>query len=234
MSRTESGHETRRSRWRWAPVALACAGALAVGFARPSWASDHEDAPSLAGDPAVDIADVFAFVRPGSTSHMVLSMTVHPGANGAAVFATGVEYVFRLVGYDAAARALDPSVADIQVACRFQAPQAGSQVVVCSANGVSSFATLGQTDSGADDAPLRIFAGLRADPAFGDVERLKTTLATGQLAFVEAGATGTNTFANRNVLALVVEVDIDAVLFPGRDPAVDRPLLAVSGHTERL
>ena len=44
------------------------------------------DAPSLAADKGADIADVYAFVRPGGTTHLVLAMTVHPGATSATTF----------------------------------------------------------------------------------------------------------------------------------------------------
>lgn len=219
----------------WRPVllvALAGAGALGLSMSTKSWASDHADAPSLVSDPTVDITDVFAFTEPAQPGRMVLMMTVHPSATSTSTFEEGVEYAFRLVGYDTAAQAADPSLADLQIVCRFQGASAGNQVVLCSANGFSALASFGQTDAGADTAPLRVFAGLRADPAFGDVAKLKETMAKKTLSFTTPG---TNAFDGKNVLALVVELDTDAVLFPERDAATtSRPVLAVTATTERL
>jgi hypothetical protein len=43
-------------------------------------ASSHRDAPSLALDPAADVADVYAFLDPTDTSRLVLAATVFPHA----------------------------------------------------------------------------------------------------------------------------------------------------------
>jgi hypothetical protein len=106
-------------------------------------------------------------------------------------------------------------------------------VVACSGNGVSTVNTVGVTDGGRPADEMRVYAGLRADPAFGDVAKLQATVSSGQLAFVDAG-TGANAFAAKNVLAIVVEIDVDKVLFPQKPPADPRPLIAVSAETVRL
>ena len=214
-------------------VALATAGAMGALATRTSWASDHEDAPSLVTDKGADIADVYAFMRPGSTTHLVLAMTVHPGATTATTFDPKVEYQFRILGYDTVAGAVDSTV-DTRVSCRFEPPTAGSpaaQVFLCGANGVSAFGTVGTASTADAGDQLRAWAGLRADPAFGDVAALKSTLATRQLAFSDAG---TNTFAGKNALGIVVEVDIDKILLANIDVTGGRPTLAVSATTERL
>lgn len=214
-------------------VAIAATTVTAV-VARPSWASDHEDAPSLATtDKGADIADVYAFMRPASSSHLVLGMTVHPNATATTTFDTKVEYQFRVLGYDEAAQAFDPTV-DTRVTCRFETPDVnGKQLVLCHANGFSTFATAGDVGTTDANAPLRIYAGLRADPAFADMTAVKNVITTKQLGALDGGVT--NTFANKNVLAIVVEVDIDKVLLAGVDAAATgRPKLAVSGTTERL
>jgi len=194
-----------------------------------SWASDHQDAPRLL--PPADLADVFAFMRPGSSARMVLAMTFHAGAGPSTPFDSGRAYVFRLVGHDPTTNAPDPSRVDVRVACRFSSPEFPPQSVVCNANGFSGFADVGVVDAGVPEGPLRIFAGRRADPAFGDVARLQATVSDQTLSFADAG---TNTFAGQNVLALVVDVDVDAILLAGRDVAAGRPLLAVSAFTEAL
>ena len=214
-----------------APAALSCALVLTALVAR---ASDHEDAPSLVEDRGADIADVYAFVRPGGTTHLVLAMTVHPGADTTTTFDEKVEYVFHVFGYDPSIGGyINPGVLQAQVACRFASADAGPQTMLCSVNGVAKEGALGSGDAGADTAPIRMFAGLRADPDFADIAALQSTVATGTLKLT---ASGTNAYAGKNVLAIVVEVNIADVLLAGTTATAlgSRPLLAVSASTERL
>lgn len=219
------------TRWRTrGPLGLALVGAavLVAAYGGPSWASDHDDAPSLAVDPGPDIADVYAFMRPESTSHMVLSMTVATGATSGTPFDPSIEYAFRVLAADSTG-ALDPSV-DTRIHCRFEIPTSDGQLMLCTGNGFSAFTKVGDSTTADESAPMRVFAGLRADPAFGDVAALATTMASKQLSFSDAG---TNSFAGKNVLAIVLEVDVDKVLLAGLDGGT-RPLLAVSAVTERV
>ena len=216
-------------------VAIGIAATAAGLGARATWASDHRDAPSLTTDVGADIADVFAFMSPDTPGRMILAMSVHPDAPKTATFPAGVDYTFQITGYDPVTKMLDPSLASTSVSCRFLAPQATSQVVLCSANGLSAYANVGDEDAGVSGAPLRVYAGLRADPAFGDIVKLEQTLTTKTLSFTDAG---TNSFAGQNVLVLVVDIDLGRVVFleeAGTDAgAITRPLLAVSGSTMRL
>ena len=218
---------------RIAPAMLLCAFATAL-LARPSWASDHEDAPSLVDDRGADIADVYAFMRPGGSTHLVLAMTVHPGATTTTLFDEKVEYVFHVLGFDSKAGTIDPTLLQALVACRFASADAGPQRMVCSVNGVAAEATaFTEADAGAPTARVRLFAGLRADPDFADIAALESTVATGQLKLT---ASGTNAYAGKNVLAIVVEVNVDDVLLSGTGSGTlgSRPVLAVSASTERL
>lgn len=211
----------QRLRWLGGLAVLAFGAAL---IARTVRASDHDDDPTFATDPGTDIGDVYAFMRPGSTSHLALVLTVHPSAAPATAFDSKVEYQLRVRGVD------DPGV-DTRVTCRFQPPAGGKQIYLCQANGVSAAGEVGKATSADEAAPLRAWAGLRAEPAFGDVAALDTTLATKKLAFTDAGV---NAFAGKNVLAVVVELDVDRVLLQSIDAAAMRPILAVSASTERL
>ena len=56
---------------------------------------------------------------------------------------------------------------------------------------------------------MRIFAGLRTDPFFLDVDAFRETVQTRRLAFKEVGD---NAMAEKNVLSLVLEVDAVEVL----------------------
>ncbi|MBK6691183.1 MAG: hypothetical protein IPG50_03115 [Myxococcales bacterium] len=97
---------------------------------------------------------------------------------------------------------------DVTLGCRFQAKtDGGQQPYVCSSNG---FFFAGETNvvSGVEDGPLRVYAGLRADPTVGAAGTVVGAVDAGLLPDA-----GTNDFANTNVLAIVAEVDVNRVVF---------------------
>ena len=224
-------------------VALASLGLAAMR----SHASDHRDGTATTTDPATDIADVYAFMRPldadggapetgapeagpyAKSDHLVLVMTVFPSATGSATFDPRGEFLFNVAAAapDVRAGDVDPTI-DVLVACRFQpaASSNGTQPFICSVNG---FFFAGNTDelAGADSAPLRVFAGRRADPAFGAANAAMAAVASGSLPDASNAA---DDFSNDNVLAIVAEIDVDRVVFgdAGRRP------LAVSATVGRF
>lgn len=178
---------------------LVASGALALHGA--VLASDHLDGPRTTANPQADIADVFAFTSPENAAHVVLAMTVTPFASTSATFPSNIDYVFRV------RRVVAPSpftlaTTVLDVTCDFD--QASPQHVSCSApNGLQATTVIGDTTGGGDaSSPLRVFAGLRSDPAYFDRVGALATMASGRASF-----TGQNAFAGANVLAIVVEVD---------------------------
>lgn len=215
-----------------APIftSLALASLFAFG-ALTLRASDHRDGDRVAADPTMDITDVFAFMRPvhddaggyEPSNHLVLALTVHPDAPADARFDPSGEYKLNVFGAKADAGGVDPSL-QLTMDCRFQpAAASGHQPFVCSMNG---FFFAGETDvmSGNANDPIRVFAGRRADPAFGAAKAIAASVDAGML--LEAGS---NDFASSNVLAIVAELDVDRVVFAD---AGRRPLI-VGGATRR-
>jgi hypothetical protein len=200
------------------------------------FASDHLDGPRVIADPQADIADVFAFTSPTDPSHVVLAMTVTPFASASASFPADIDYVFRVRRIVALSPfTLDDPVLD--VACSFDAPplDAGSpQHVTCSApGGLTATAAVGDdTGGGAASSPMRVFAGLRSDPAYFDRQGALATLSTGRASF-----TGQNAFSGANVLAIVVEIDSVAAFGAPDGGTIDggsgRPVLSVAAETAR-
>lgn len=211
--------------------------ALSALAMKRSFASDHADSPSLSADPTVDIADVYAFMRPegagptfAKSTHLVAAMTVHPSATAAAEFEPYVDYALNIVGIDDPALGLVGTL-DAAVTCRFY-PADGqndaglpTQAFTCAANGAFFSGTTNQV-SGAPSDALRVFAGLRSDPAFGDVPGVLGAVRSGAL---PTGDGGVNTFAGKNVLAIVAELDVKRVLFADAGATV----LGVSASTDR-
>jgi hypothetical protein len=206
---------------------------------RLSRASDHADGASIATDPPADIGDVFAFMRPSKaadagpfvpSTHLALALTVHPGATSTTLFDERIDYTLNVIGVDDPANGI-PGKIDVAVICRFFAPVApdgggaAQQPFTCSANG---FFFQGRTNeiSGAPSDPIRVFAGLRADPAFGDVPAVLSAIGAGNVPSPDGG---TNGFAGKNVLAIVAEINVSQVVLGGEPSTV----LGVSATTER-
>jgi uncharacterized protein DUF4331 len=173
----------------------------AVGAFSTGRASDHLDGPRAIADPQADIADFFAFTSPEKPGHLVLVMTVAPFASRSTAFSPLVDYVFRLRRV-IAPRPLTFDTTPLDITCAFDNGDAVSQSVTCSGPGVQATVARDDTTDGGPQGPMRVFAGLRADPAFFDRQGALATTASGRASF-----TGENALAGANVLALVVEVD---------------------------
>ena len=141
-------------------------------------------------------------------------MAVVPYATDASAFAGGVSYAFRVQRVDAL-QPLTLHGTDLDVVC---ALAAGGATMSCRGPaGLSGSAALG--DTGGGTGAMRVFAGLRSDPAFFDRQGALATIASGRASF-----TGTNAFAKANVLAIVVELPSAAFGAEGGPP----PRLAVA------
>jgi hypothetical protein len=220
---------------------VAALGPLAMLAALPLvHASDHLDGPGVAADPQADITDVFAFTSPEDPTRVVLVMAVTPYASDASTFSPLVDYAFRVQDVAAIAPFTLDGVAH-DVVCEF----GGSpQTVTCTApGGLAATATVGDTNGGTtrrDGSTMKVFAGMRSDPAFFDRQGALATIATGHASF-----TGQNAFAGANVLAIVVEVSsqvLTLTLDSGPStPVTDAgdggqpppPILAVAAETNR-
>jgi len=218
---------------RRAAVALVAAtGMAALASLSVVRASDHLDGPRVIADPASDIADVFAFTSPEDPSRVVLVMTVTPYATDASAFSPLVDYAFRVELVQALSPlTMDPTARD--VVCTFDG--ATPQHVTCNApGGLSATAIVGETPS-INGGGMKVFAGLRSDPAFFDRQGALATVATGRASF-----TGENAFAGANVLAIVVELPsaiftlgpADAAM-PDAAEAAAPPIVAVAAETVR-
>lgn len=206
-------------------AALACAAVTAAGvlaLLSVGHASDHLDGPRATANPQADITDVFAFTSPEDPSKVVLAMAVTPYASDASTFSSEVAYAFRVQLVDAI-NPLSLSGVDADVVCSLGTGGAAQTMTCTGPQGASGSAVVGDT-SGASNGAIRVFAGLRSDPAFFNRQGALTTVQTGVASF-----TGTNAFAGANVLAIVVE--LDSTLFAGDSGA--RPVLAVAAETVR-
>lgn len=164
-------------------VAALGLGAL-LGTTTSSQAADHLDSPSVQGNPMADINDVYAWMDP-SGSKVNLAMTISPADPGTAAMAStrtfgpSILYVFHVTstpGFGMAGTTQD-------VICQFQS-DTDAQCWVGTTDYVKGDPsnTAGVTST---SGKVRLYAGLRSDPFFFNLQGFVDTVAA-----VEQAAAG--------------------------------------------
>jgi hypothetical protein len=214
---------------RLAIAVIGCSSIAAVaGISRLAHSADHLDSPAVKADPAADIADLYAFTD-GSRS--VFAVTVFPAATTAAKFSNVVQYVI----HTSSGAAYGTTTANEDVICTFTT----AQIASCWAGTdeyVTGDASVAAGISSAD-GKMKVFAGLRADPFFFNLDGFHAAEATvegasltfdvahcpqldpptaaflrGQLTTNPAdGGAAQDFFANLDALAIVVSLDTTLV-----------------------
>lgn len=162
-------------------VLAACAGV--VGYSASALSADHQDAPATRASPTADIDDVYSWM---DGSNVVLAMTVYPAAPTGALFDDRVQYVF----HTSSGQAFGTTSTYVDVIATFDAAQKLSLWV-----GPTEYLT-GDASNPAGltslDGKVKVFAGLRADPFFFNLDGFKNTVGTvesvaSSLTFNDAG-----------------------------------------------
>lgn len=220
---------------------------VGVLWASPGFSADHADGPAASADPVADVDDVYAWMSPDA-QRLYLVATIGRNLAAGAQFSDSVQYVFHTESAPAFGGA---TAAPVDIICTFDSSQriqcwAGDEAYV---TGVAS-GTSGITSS---DGRLRVFAGLRNDPFFFNLNGFRETArivtgAASSLSFDDAGcpaldsatstalvtqlqtepggAPATDEFANFNALAIAVSVDKSIVTAGG-------PIVGVWASTHR-
>ena len=232
----------RKMRWLQGAVALTVGlvGAQAL-------AADHLDSKSVMTDPAADITDVYAW---SEGSNLLFVLNVAPLATADSKFSNAVQYALHT-----------------QSSAKFGEAGDKLDIIATFDNEQKISLWIGDTDYVTGDASnaaglasasgkFKVFAGLRADPFFFNLEGFKDTVATvdsvegtlmfdgsgcpaidaatsavlvGQLQGTAMGAMpAKNFFATANVLSIVIEVDKSRLV-----AGSSSPLLAVTTQTVR-
>lgn len=201
-------------------IPLALAGGMAA------IAADHAESPGADADPAGDLADVFLFISPENSSRLVGAITFGgrplPRSRIDQTFYCDPRVLYILNIERANAAGAFTNVPTTRVFARFGRSDTGR----CGVQ-LENVPGAGGTFSGATEAVitsstgLRAFAGLRNDPFFFDAEGYNGMVAAFDAApppggyLVNAFGLGSrarrDSFANRNVSAIVFEMDINAL-----------------------
>ena len=240
---------------KWMVVVGGACLATAIIHPRLARSADHLDAPLTIAEHPADINDVYAFLpsaelaaSPAAT-HAVFAMTVFPAAPADAKFSDAVQYVL----HAQSGLSYGSTIADYNIICTFDAAQKAQ----CW-GGTDEYAT-GDASQAAGissaDGKFKVFAGLRADPFFFNLDGFKDTVATvdavvdgGGVQFNDAGCpsnitpgqaqllggklsttnggTAVDFFKKLNGLAIVVQVDKTLVTKGG-------PIVSVWGSTHK-
>ncbi len=230
--------------WRGMPRALAAMVALATSVSVLS--ADHAESPGADADPSADLADIFIFPSPQASSRSIAAITFGGRAaprsriDGDLACDPNVLYTLH-IDREHAANGFD-NVADVQVHARFGRNgkgECGVQLENVPGNGA---AVSGPVETVFESpAGLKVFAGVRNDPFFFDGEGFAALVASfagpgqsGDLvgAFrLGGGQPRRDSFANRNVSAIVFEMDNAAMAPPSGS---FRPRVRVWATTSRI
>lgn len=230
---------------RWA-----CAAVMVTG-ASSALAADHRDAPATKADPTTDINDVYAFI---DGTKVILAMTVLPAAEADAAFSDAVQYVFNLeTGTE-----FGTGIETKKIICSFAADQTATCYLGVPGDEAEDMVTgdaSAESGISSDAGKIQVFAGMRADPFFFNLEGFTDAVSTvvtaaptltfdaancpdvnqptSQLLVSQLQSTQMGTmpavdfFLALNTMAIVVSLDMSAL-----NP--DHNLLSVWASTHRL
>ncbi len=190
---------------------------VALATVGPSRGADHRDSPSVEGDPAADLADVFAFRSPENSDNLVVAMTVNgltaPPENATRNFATDVTYNIHVDN-------TGDNVADATASVTFSGDPLMFTVTGLG-DPITGEVTPPSTDPTApapiitESGGIKVFAGQRDDPFFFDLVGFSAFVAGPYVPAEGLRAEGetpaADTFAGTNVSAFVVELPITAL-----------------------
>jgi len=150
--------------------------------ASTAMAADHADSPTLAADPTTDITDLFTW---NDGNNVVLIMDVNPAATATSKFSNAALYTF----HTSSTAKYGMAGTDTDIICQFDATQKISCWVRSGGsttdyvNGDAS-ATAGISSA---SGKLKVFAGLRDDPFFFNLQGFKDAVADVETPPITAG-----------------------------------------------
>lgn len=186
-------------------LGLAGAGALALAALGVTQAADHAEAPLAAANLIADIDDLYAWHVP-SANKLVTVMTLSnlPGQNAPTIddLSDDILYGFHIDNNN-------DDVPEFDIWVRFGPDSLGNWGMQVENLPGSNAPVVGPVESIVyTDAGRYVFAGLRDDPFFFDLTGFHETLQTATVSFDSRR----DDFAGTNVLAIVLEMDLQAAL----------------------
>ena len=188
-------------------VSGACGVALSLSVIAAGRAADHSEAPGTRADQPADIADVYVW-HDNAANKLVGVITfagLEAPSKSRGTFDENVLYSFNIDNDG-------DFVSDIAVLVRFARDGKGKWwMYIANLPGSSGAITSPVNRPFETDNGWRVFAGLRDDPFFFDLEGFQATLQTGTLSFDG----NRDSVAGLNASAIVMEMDLGVALDGG-------------------
>lgn len=183
----------------WGRLSLASTSLAITALSSTALAADHAEAPGTAADPAADIADFYAWAENGK----LMAIVTYGGVGAASPSFYDGEVLYGIhVDTDG------DYVADQDIWLQLGQNDAG-EWGVRAIHGDTTVEGAVESTLGEDD--LRVWAGIRDDPFFFDLQGFQDTLSTAAVSFDPTR----DSLAGLNVMALAVTVDLDTIDAPG-------------------
>ena len=193
-------------------LAAVASVATIIGYAASAMSADHQDGPATTNEAPADINDVFTWM---DGTNIVLAMTTNPSATTGTLFSNNVQYVFH-TGSAAAGLGATTNPVDVIATFDTSTPQK-IQLWVGNSEYVTGdpSATAGLASA---DGMVKVFAGVRSDPFFFnldgfkqvalDVQAAAAVTGTGALVFNDAGCPNLGAMTAGDLVAQLKE-DVD-------------------------
>lgn len=149
---------------------------------RQAQGSDHADTPQLVASAGTDLTDVFVFPSPADNNKVVLTMCVSPliPTGGTRAFDPTVLYQFKIDNNG-------DHIEDLVIQARFEGSGASQKVMIAgpiaptligtTSEAATPYGITGTLNTTFNITPdMRVFAGVREDPFFFDLEQFFTIL----------------------------------------------------------
>src|SRR5688572_12509077 len=133
----------------------------AFAFTPSAFAADHRDGPLATGDPAADLNDIYLFVNPNNPAETIIINTYFPAATLNSRFSDAVEY-----------KTFIENSAGGQTTITCRSTGQGATVSCTGPGGLAASGTLNRTNVGTG---MRLWAGIRDDPFFFDLDAFNAT-----------------------------------------------------------
>lgn len=184
-------------------------------------AADHSDGPNVKAEPAADISDYFIFPRSNGDMEprVTLVLSVNPNATFDTLFSDAINFRMRMRPISSFSK--NPFVANVlnqetRIDCRFTGvPQQTMNCALSKMNKKGNWKTitkssvLANSTGGGKDNRFRLYAGAAADQLFSDRARVRMPVWRDE-GFNEGewAYSGLNSQAGKNVLSIVVDLDL--------------------------
>lgn len=172
-------------------------------------ASDHIDGPGSIAYAEADIADVYVSKNPNNPGRLIVAMTLHPFANADSHFSPFVEYAVRFRVTELKNGMYELTDREFRFYCNFDKSTSTDPMIGhCTDPTGDTISLRFNGDAVMSESGLKGFIGLRSDPFYMNFKDAVASAATGKLQFKSPAEDGGH---NKNVLAIVLEVDVDNV-----------------------